>query len=247
MGKKYDIEIAGDRNLSDFDRAIIEAHEKGESILSLHSEFDRFDPLVGDVPHFELANVTRRARDLLQNRTKQAIGYAVMIAEDATSRALIDFNHLPAGVTAQQLGETLGLSDEFRPRLLYRRRGLIEIRKLQDLPDAKWYEIFAALALAYVARAVNSGSSTSMEAMESLNYAEALASTSRANQASKVIGRKWKALLQDFVTARPDQSAPRIARAFLRDFGDDMRNDRLSAYSELTIKRWVRTLRKPPK
>ena len=175
---------------------------------------------------------------------RQEIQYAVIVAEDATSRALIDPGQISYHLTSQELGEKLGLTDEFRPGLLFRRRNLIDIRNLEDLPKAKWYEIFAALALAYVARSVNRGSGVSMEAMDSLGYAESLALISRANKASKSTGEKWKALLAEFVADRPNHSAPRIAKAFLSQFAADMEKDRPTSYSILVLTRWVRQLRK---
>lgn len=244
MGKKYDIEITGNRNLSEFDRAIIEAHEKGESILSLHTEFETFDPISGDVPYFDLVNVARRARELLRERSKQEIQYSVMIAEDATSRALIHFDRLPDGVTGQQLDETLGLTDEFRPRLLYRRRDLIDIRKLQDLADAKWYEIFAALALAYVARAINTGAGSSMEAMESIGYAESLALKSKANVASKAADTHWKAEAIDYAQKHDSYTASGIATKFVKKFSGEMTEVRGKPYSEDTVAKWIRSFRK---
>lgn len=244
LGKKYDNEISGDRNLSDFDGEIIEAHEKGESILSLHTEFETFDPIVGDVPHFDLANVTRRARKLLQDRSRQEIQYAVMVAEDATSRALIDPGQISDHLTPQELGEKLGLTDEFRPRLLFRRRNLIDIRNLEDLPKAKWYEIFAALALAYVARSVNRGISASMEAMESIGYAESLALKSKANKASKTADSHWRAKAIDYAQMHDSYTASGTAKKFVMKFSGEMIKDRCKPYSEATVAKWIRSFRK---
>ena len=135
----------------------IQAAMRGQPVLTLPSEFDLFDPISGEVP-YELRNIARRARMLLEEADRDQILAAVTFAELVTTAPLVDLEHPNLDLEDAEKAACSGDLDQLRPTTLFRRIPLVDETRMKP-SELSWSVVFASLALAYVARSVNSGQS----------------------------------------------------------------------------------------
>lgn len=228
-------------DLSVTERQLIDALTDGKWVMSLHREFERFDPLTTPVTDFPLAGYARQAREILANRNTQEVGYAVMVAEWAVQTSFpLEFANMKDD-GPDTWADKVGHLDETLPRILQRRRALIDITKLKDLSNAKWQEIFAALGMAYVAKAVNNGLSTSGEAAEAIQIALEFHGRSRSARRKDL---EWRELLYRYADGKEDMSATKIAEGYVKYYEERILRDRKKMFPERTVASWVRKARK---
>ena len=220
----------------------IEAWKAGELFLELYREFDRFDVKNTPVLIAPLSAYAREARKILSDRSKEQIEYACMLAEWTVHAPLDEIIAEQRGEDTELFIELSGNDDETFPRLLQRRQGLIDLYCIEDLKRARWQEMYAATTLAYVARAINCGETSSMEAAEA--YQIALSFVQRSDSASKRHSR-WKEKALRYADGKEDISAEKIAGYFLDYFEDEIKKSRNGKlFAQRTVADWIRDSRK---
>ena len=215
----------------------LKAWQQGEVYLSLYREFDRFDSKNTPVLIAPLSAYARQAREILKDRTRKEIEYAAMIAEWVVEAPLEKLLEVDDPELKPLITEMIGESDETLPRLLQRRQRIAILHGVKDLRKARWQEIFAALALVYVARAISTGDSASMEAAEAIQIALSLAQ--RSDSASKR-GAYWRKKAISYAKGKEDMSANEIATGFLDYYTEKIEESRERTFTHRTVADWIR-------
>lgn len=125
--------------------------------MRLKHQFEHFDPLAGELPEpyapmfFELVH---RARTLLKDRTSEQIKQAAaMLNSICRDSHFVDpmYQALEQEpIKAKMFGQEIDLVPSFNDvEALYQNIGNIALAEYSELPDARWYELFAVLTLSY--------------------------------------------------------------------------------------------------
>ena len=234
-------ETTENSELTELGRKVIETYEAGQVILSLHLEFEKFSPLDTPVTDFPHSAYARQAREILSARNREEVRYAVMIAEWAVQSRLAGQIQTPSSRSVRDWIDKVGMIDETLPRILQRRRTLFDIRQLEDLHKAKWQEIYAALTLAYVARAINKGLTTSAEAAEAIQIALSFVERSKS---AKHKDAEWRELAICYSVGKEDMSAKKIADGYLEYYKDKIKQNRKNMLRPRTVADWIRKARR---
>ncbi len=135
------------------------------AMLSLNQVFESFDPKDGEVKDLSLNGYAQRARGILEKRSSREIRGAVMIAEWMVQQRI--------NVPPEDLPRFSGRLSDSLPRILRRRISYFDIEGIDDPADVTWPEIFAAIAIAYVAlNESNPQPDRVMAAVEAVSIAE---------------------------------------------------------------------------
>lgn len=228
-------------DLPEDEQKALRAAIDGNPILTLPAEFDHFDPVTDEVPIYELRNVARRARVLLGDTNQEQIRSAVEFAEIVTSQALIDATDDPRPLPDKDAAAFTGSLDELRPTALFRRKEFLDRSNLKPPAGMTWFKVFASLALAYVARSINTGVNHGIEAADALAKAEVLSNKSRAGR-TKPIDDHFIRLLDEYIHANPGLSGSEYARRFTPLHSQEMRNRHGREYDERTVAKCVSPL-----
>lgn len=223
-------------------KSCLEQWRAGEVSLSLFREFEYFDPTNTPVLFAPFTAYVREARTILANRTSEEIEYACMLAEWVVLAPIDELIEADKNADAALLAELHGHEDETYPRLMQRRQSVLKIAGIPDLRRARWQELYAAMCLAYVARATRCGESSSMEAAEAIQIALAAAQRSKS---AAIRYRAWRDKALRYAEGKEDMSANEIATGFLEYYEDELRakfGDELLAHR--TIADWIRESRK---
>lgn len=147
-------------------KAIFKSMEKPEAYVdTLTSIFDIFHPKTGRVGDWQLFSIACRARSLLEKRSGREIEFAVRAAQWMVQNPVNIETHWCDPSILDSL-----------PRALYHRRQLFTLDSLDGLPNARWTDFLAALALAYVGVTEFGLSDRKTEALEAVCLAEEAAS-----------------------------------------------------------------------
>lgn len=220
----------------------LEGWQDGEVRLTLFREFELFDVKTTPVLYAPLSAHAREARNILADRIRQEIKYARMLVEWVAAAPLEDIIGSETPESKALLAEMTGYSDETLPRRIQRRQRLIDLQSAEPLPNARWQDLYAALALAFVARAVTWGHETSIEAAEAIQIA--LSFSQRSKSASNR-SSSWKEQAIRFDSTRQHLSAEQVAGMFLKKHDSLIRADRNGkSVAKRTVVGWIRNARK---
>ena len=247
MSKPPDNNFVAINDLPENEQKALRAAIDGNPILTLPAEFDHFDPLTTDVAIYELRNVARRARALLENTNRDQIRRAVEFAEYATSQALIDLKKLDRPLSDDEAAACSGSLDELRPTALFRRQAFLDRSNFKPPAEMPWFAVFASLALAYVARSVNAGVNHGIEATDALSKAEHLVAKHKAGKASKRTDNRFKEILAQIISNQPGLSGNEYARRLIRSHSNEMINLHGKVYGVRVVADWARSILKAQK
>ena len=234
-------------DLPENEQIALRAAIDGNPILTLPAEFDHFDPLTDEVPIYELRNIARRARALLGDTNQDQIRCAVEFAENATSKPLIEIKSLDPPLSEDETVELFGNSDDPRPIALFRRQAFIDRSNLKPPAVLPWFAVFASLALAYVARSVNTGVTHGIEATEALSIANHFVAKRKAGKASKRTDNQFKQILTQIISDQPGLSGNKYARRLIKSHSNEMINLHGKVYGVRIVADWARSILKAQK
>ena len=215
---------------------ILRAYDAGQWVGSLHREFETFEPFDTPVTEYPLCGYARNAREILSGRDAEDVRYLVMFAQWAVQSDPIGQITMLADQDFEKWAELIGRSNETLPQILRRRRSTVKIGELDLRPHAKWQEVFAALCLAYIGRAINKGTFSSMEAAECSQIA---LSYSERSSSAKHKSDYWQGKAVRYAAAKDGISASQLAKDFICQNRNEMLKDRGRAYSQRTVAGWI--------
>jgi len=184
---------------------------------------------------------------LLENTNRDQIRRAVEFAEYATSQALIDLKKLDRPLSDDEAAACSGSLDELRPTALFRRQAFLDRSNLKPPEVLPWFAVFASLALAYVARSVNTGVIHGIEATEALSIAKHFVAKRKAAKASKRTNNQFKEILAQLISDQPGLSGIEYARRLIKSHSNEMINLHGKVYGVRIVADWALSILKAQK